>query len=203
MKTSILLKPSTAGIRCLVLDGGSYLDFEMLDELEKKLQLSMSIGEYFDMANGSGIGAWVILEKLCKNEQFSEDNLDYQNIRSNILGSDEQSPRGSRFSNGSALSGHEVRVALKRLEGAFKAVPRWTGTFHSSLKTVSSLNAIFGETTLFEVQNDSIKLGIIVSRSKDSTTCVLSNYNRDGERETSYEHIRERKIKNEVQLSQW
>jgi hypothetical protein len=202
-QTSILLKPSTAGIRCIVLDGGSYTDFEMLDTLEKELDLPMSIGEYFDMVNASGIGVWVILEKLCKNEQSSEDNLNYQNIRRNIQGPVEQSPLGSRFSSGGTLTGNEVGIALKRLEGAFKVFPRWSGTLQSSLKVLSSLNAIFGETTLFEFRHNSIKMCITVSRSKDSMICVLSNYNGDGTRQTSYKHVRERKIKNEVQLSQW
>jgi hypothetical protein len=107
-----------------VLDGGSYTDFEMLDTLEKELDLPMSIGEYFDMVNASGIGVWVILEKLCKNEQSSEDNLNYQNIRRNIQGLVEQSPLGSRFSSGGTLTGNEVGIALKRLEGAFKVFPR-------------------------------------------------------------------------------
>jgi hypothetical protein len=194
MQTSILLKPPTAGIRCIVLDGGSYTDFEALDILEKELDLPMSIGEHFDIANGRGIGAWVIFEKLCKGEEFSED---YQNIRRNMQ---DQTPAVSRFS-GSTLTSHEV--TLKRLEGAFKVLPRWSGTLHSSLKVLSSLNTIFGDKTLFEFGHGSIKLCITVSRTKDSTTCVLSNYNGEGIRQKSYEHIREQKIKTEVQLSQW
>jgi hypothetical protein len=55
-QTSILLKPSIVGIRCIVLNSGSYNDFKMLDTLEKELDLPMSIGEYFDMVNASGIG---------------------------------------------------------------------------------------------------------------------------------------------------
>jgi hypothetical protein len=160
-----------------VLDGGSYTDFEALGILEKELDLPMSIGEHFDIANGRGIGAWVIFEKLCKGEEFSED---YQNIRRNMQ---DQTPAVSRFS-GSTLTSHEV--TLKRLEGAFKV-----------------LNTIFGDKTLFEFGHGSIKLCITVSRTKDSTTCVLSNYNGEGIRQKSYEHIREQKIKTEVQLSQW
>lgn len=195
MQASIQLKPPTAGIRCIVLDGGSYTDFEVLDTLEKELGLPMSIREYFDIANGRGIGAWVILEKLCKNEEFSED---YRNIRRSIQG---QTPTGSRFSHGSTLTSHDV--TLKRLEGALKVLPRWSGTLHSSLKVLSSLNTIFGDKTLFEFCHGSIKLCITVSRSKDSKTCVLSNYNGEGIRKKSYEHVREQKVKNEVQLSQW
>jgi hypothetical protein len=180
----------------MVLDGGSYADFEIIDNLEKRLDLPVSIGEFFDMVNGCGIGAWVMLEKLCKTEQHSED---YQSIRRNIQG---PAPTpGSRFSYESTLTSHET--TLKRLEGAFKVLPRWSGTLHSSLKVLSSLNTIFRGTTLFEFRHGSIKLGITVSRSKDSMTCVLSNYNSDGIRQTNHEHVRERKTKNEVQLSQW
>ncbi len=193
MQISILLKPPTAGIRCIVLDGGSYTDFEALDTLEKELDLP--IGEQFDIANGRGIGAWLMFEKLCKDEEYSED---YQNIRLNMQ---DETPAVSRWSHGSTLTSREL--TLKRLEGAFKVLPRWSGTFHSSLKVLSSLNTIFGDKTLFEFCHGSIKLCITVSRSKDSTTCVLSNYNGEGIRKKSYEHVREQKIKNEVQLSQW
>jgi hypothetical protein len=73
----------------------------------------------------------------------------------------------------------------------------------SSMMVISSVNAMFGETTLFECSGGSPKIGITVTRSKDSATCVLSNYNGNGQRSTNYKHVRERKMKNEILLSQW
>jgi hypothetical protein len=73
MQTSILLKPLIASIRYIMLDSGSYIDFEALDILEKELDLLMSIREHFDIANRRGINAWVIFEKLYKGEEFLKD----------------------------------------------------------------------------------------------------------------------------------
>ncbi|PMD42322.1 hypothetical protein L207DRAFT_632109 [Hyaloscypha variabilis F] len=193
MQTTIYLKPPTAGVRCLVLDSGSYMDLEVLESLEKELRLPIPIGEYFDIVHTSGLGAWIILEKFNRKEEYSDD---YQSIRRRAT---EQRESASWFSE-STITAHEA--TLKKLEGALKVLPRWSGTLHSSLKIQASLNSIFGEQTLFEFHQGAIKLGIIVSRSKDSTNCVLSNYNGDGQRRSGYQHIRERKPKNEILLSQ-
>ena len=185
----------------MLLDGGSYSDFEVLDVLEKEMKLPLGIREHFDMVVGSGIGAWVVLERFCRDDRDSDVDINYQNIRRSLQGPNEEPV--SRFSDASTFSGYETNYALKRIEGAFKALPRWSGSLQSSMRIISSLNAIFGDTTLLECQPEGTKIGLIVSRSKDSATCLLSNDNVDGRGSLTYKHVREAKIKNEVQLSQW
>lgn len=185
----------------MLLDGGSYSDFEVLDMLEKKINLPIGIREQFDIVIRSGVSTWVILERYYKDDQVSDTDINYQNIRRSLQGASEKPT--SRFSDASTFSSYKTNHALKRIESAFKALPRWSGSLQSSMRIVSSLNAIFGDTTLLECQPEGTKIGLIVSRSKDTATCLLSNYNVDRKASLTYKHIRETKTKHEVQLSQW
>jgi hypothetical protein len=58
-KTRFLLKPYTAGIRCIVLNGslGDVFAAKCLQELQERLELRMPIEECFDIAFGTGSGA--------------------------------------------------------------------------------------------------------------------------------------------------
>ena len=53
---NFVLKPYTAGIRGLTLNGGSSREALILQALETELQLPMPIREHFDIANGAGNG---------------------------------------------------------------------------------------------------------------------------------------------------
>ena len=55
-KVNFVLKPYTAGTRCLSIDGGSLQDIMSLKELENELKLPMPIREHFDIGTGSGLG---------------------------------------------------------------------------------------------------------------------------------------------------
>ena len=57
-KTRFLLKPDTAGVRCLVLNGalGDVFATKCLQELQERLKLKMQIQDYFDIAFGTGSG---------------------------------------------------------------------------------------------------------------------------------------------------
>ena len=57
-KKRFLLKPYTAGIRCLVLNGvlGDVFAAKCLQELQERLKLKMQIQDYFDVAFGTGSG---------------------------------------------------------------------------------------------------------------------------------------------------
>ncbi|KAF8846836.1 hypothetical protein BDZ45DRAFT_783901 [Acephala macrosclerotiorum] len=55
-KILLPLKPPTAGVRGLIIDGKSFKDIEILQDIEKKLGLPISIREHFDIVIGSGLG---------------------------------------------------------------------------------------------------------------------------------------------------
>jgi hypothetical protein len=57
-KTRFLLKPYTAGVRCIVLNGahGDVFAAKCLKELQDRLKLNIQIQEYFDIALGTGSG---------------------------------------------------------------------------------------------------------------------------------------------------
>jgi len=55
-KISLHLRPATAGLRGLILDGNSNKDIELLQDVEERLQLPISITEHFDIINGRGSG---------------------------------------------------------------------------------------------------------------------------------------------------
>jgi hypothetical protein len=55
-KVNFILKPYTAGTRCLSIDGGSSQDIMKLETLENQLKLPMPIKEHFDIGVGSGLG---------------------------------------------------------------------------------------------------------------------------------------------------
>lgn len=71
----------------------------------------------------------------------------------------------------------------------------------SSMMVISTVNSLFGNKTLFE-SGAGCKVGIVVTRSKDSATCVLSNYN-GNVRPSICNHIREKRNKSSILLSQW
>lgn len=52
-RISFRIKPYTAGVRCLCIDGGTSQDMLVLKALENEMKLSAPITEYFDIAVGS------------------------------------------------------------------------------------------------------------------------------------------------------
>ena len=54
--TPVQIKPYTAGVRCLVMDGADVQDYEILEEVEKGLTINIPLREQFDVVNGSGLG---------------------------------------------------------------------------------------------------------------------------------------------------
>lgn len=50
------LKPYTAGVRVLTVDGGNLDDLETLSTFEQSLGLPLGMRESFDMVNSSGFG---------------------------------------------------------------------------------------------------------------------------------------------------
>jgi hypothetical protein len=57
-KVNFVLKPYTAGTRCLSIDGGTIQDIMSLQALEKELKLPMPIREHFDIGTESDLGLW-------------------------------------------------------------------------------------------------------------------------------------------------
>lgn len=55
-RTSIKLKPPTAGVRGLVLDSGDLRDFDILAILKNETALNLDLRDFFDIVNGSGLG---------------------------------------------------------------------------------------------------------------------------------------------------
>jgi hypothetical protein len=57
-KVTIQIKPYTAGVRCLVVDGADARDYETLAAVEKGLMIKIPLTEHFDVVNGSGLGLY-------------------------------------------------------------------------------------------------------------------------------------------------
>jgi hypothetical protein len=58
-----IVKPYTAGVRCLTINGGNVSDLEVLGYLQQKLSLPLPFRSYFDMINATGLGknnSWIL-----------------------------------------------------------------------------------------------------------------------------------------------
>lgn len=64
----IYLKPKSAGVRLLSLEGGGVrgvVELEILRRLEKEIALSVPITDFFDLIVGTSIGKWWIVLVIC------------------------------------------------------------------------------------------------------------------------------------------
>ncbi|KAH6714025.1 hypothetical protein BKA61DRAFT_689470 [Leptodontidium sp. MPI-SDFR-AT-0119] len=198
-RASIKLKPPTAGVRALVLDTGDHKDFDILSTFLNEAALDLELRECFDIVNGSGLGAWVAIERICKHDQFTQDMLKSQVFQRTIRGID-LPPASSKFSQFSQDFKEEFGGGLKRLNIALRSLPRWNETSQPRAALAASFASIFKKTALTESQTDGCKL-CITMHSKHFGTCVLANYGLNIQ-PIGYERIREDKTVDKLRLSQ-
>ncbi|KAH0545344.1 hypothetical protein FGG08_000643 [Glutinoglossum americanum] len=186
------------GSRCLSINGGSLQDIMSLKVLENELKLPMPIREHFDMGTGSGLGALLVLQIFCQ-EWSLDDCLDH----SQATDTPENIPK-SRFSQDSTSAGHEQSkyLQLSRFASRWReALP--TSNQHSSSTIDSDLKSIFGKhKTLFECSANGTKIAVTATKSKDSLTCIFSNYNGVERKPRNHRLIRSEKLKDEMLIWQ-
>ncbi|KAI9763378.1 MAG: hypothetical protein M1840_000570 [Geoglossum simile] len=194
-KVNFILKPYTAGPRCLSIDGGNLQDILSLKILESELKLPMPLREYFDIGIGSGLGALLVLQIFCK-EQSIGDCLDRFRATNTFDIADKT--LASRFSQDSASDNYQGNKYFPS-----RLYSHWREALlpgkHRSSTINSDLKAIFGkEETLFECSGNGKKIAIAATRSKDSSICVFSNYNRPEMSPGGHTLIRPEKLKDEM-----
>ena len=133
------------------------------------------------------------MENFCQPSDSFEEVLNSTTFKRAISAPTGEVPT-SRFSVSTISS-------VTRFSHSWNVLPRWSGTLKSTMTILSSINTAFGTSTLCEASG--CKVGITVTKMKSGKACVLSNYHGNFERSSSYEHVRERKVKRELTLSQW
>jgi hypothetical protein len=97
----------------------------------------------------------------------------------------------SRFSQDSISADHGRNKYLPLL----KIPPNWrrSSTINSDLKRIMGKDK-----TLFECSGNGTKVAVTATRSKDSSTCIFSNYNGSKKKFRGYNLIRSQNPKNEM-----
>jgi hypothetical protein len=178
------LKPYTAGIRCLSIEGGGPQDILVLKTLETLLKLPTPISDYFDIALGSGpgeefqstlkgkelthIGALLLLAIFCKGEWGIDDCMSFAHSYT------EPAPL-SRFSTDDI--DQSQCIPLHPLLEWLRALPGLKKPGHK-ISTLG-LKDLFGAgRTLFQCSGKDTKIALTAMRRSDSSQYLLSNFNR-------------------------
>jgi hypothetical protein len=210
-KVNFILKPYTAGTKCLSIDGGSLQDIMSLKVLENELKLPMPIRDHFDIGTGSGlglsspgvrkqrlillIGALLVLQIFCKEWSIDDCLRNFQ--VTNTFGNTPE----SRFSQDSTSVNHQRNKYLpfSRVHTRLREALSPTSNQLSSSTINSNLKSIFGkDKTLFECSGNGTKIAVTATRSKDSSTCIFSNYNGPEKRPGGHTLIRPEKPRDEM-----
>ncbi|KAM3064677.1 hypothetical protein ACMFMF_011838 [Clarireedia jacksonii] len=161
------LKPSTAGIRSIIAEGGGIrgiIPLAFLKELESAIALPTGIHEHFDLAFGSSSGALVILGLFLNKWSVDECLTKFQDLshlifRKRIL-------FGKRFP--------ALKFISRILEIIFAVA---ADSRYSSVGINRALQGTFGtELSLFEAAAG-VKIGVTATTIDDCSTCIFANYN--------------------------
>ncbi|KAI9883965.1 MAG: hypothetical protein M1823_004243 [Watsoniomyces obsoletus] len=163
VRATFKLKPPTAGVRILTVDGGGIrgvVALQWLLELENKLDLSRSPSDYFDLALGTSSGALIVLA-LFMNRWPSSTSLKKFKEFTKLAFRPRMAcsfPFFTRFLN--------MVVALVT-DSRYS-----TSNFESTLIQAFSLPR-----TMFWNSEGNIKVGVTATTTNDSDTCIFTNYN--------------------------
>jgi hypothetical protein len=215
----IFLKPYTAGVRALVIDGCDYTDIETLKSIQSALHLPVAMKESFDIVNGSGIGAYfkslesiscqhialgalLALKVFCTEALSLEDCLDSQAIRT-VLPSPSETSEVSRFSQADVPDGQPP--FWKEFNGIIKAplsaLPRWKKAIVEPAAMSARIRSAFdSEAKLFQNNCNGTKIAVTATRAKDYSTCIWSNYNGMEARPSKSPLIRPEKFTDEIRV---
>ncbi|KAH8807070.1 hypothetical protein F5884DRAFT_675774 [Xylogone sp. PMI_703] len=174
------VKPSTAGVRVFVAEGGGVkgvVTFPFLSRLQSEVGLPIEMHEHFDAAFGTSSGALIVLGLFRNKWSVQECEKRFVSL---------------------AQLAFQKRIAIPL------ATPRWlrqcielvlsivTDSRYSSAGITTAVKLAYGaDSSLFQSTCGSTKVGITATTIEDATTCIFTNYNRPnlGENDCGYRLI--------------
>ncbi|KAI9732137.1 MAG: hypothetical protein M1834_004233 [Cirrosporium novae-zelandiae] len=178
---TVRLKPPTAGVRILSIDGGGVrgiVPLEMLSALQNVLGSDCRIQDFFDLAVGTSSGGLIVLGLFIQQWNISQCLRMFKALATSYFGK-------MRKSNHS-LFGH-IRQLIRC----------WLSDgFYDAEALEQALKESFGvKHRMFDCTHGTIsgtKVAVTATSISDASLCLFSNYNGIGLREKNcgYKHIR-------------
>ncbi|KAF3038250.1 hypothetical protein E8E11_001965 [Didymella keratinophila] len=163
-QAAVRVKPATAGLRVLSVDGGGIraaIPIQFLCALEKAVGLDMPIQELFDLAYGTSSGAMVILALYGLGIRAEETFTLFSQLSTRIF-------RGrSQLGLGLAATAHALITSCRN------------GRFPAS-DIDDALTEIFDDATMLDHQYMSsigARIGLPVVDAETLETCLVTSYN--------------------------
>ncbi|KAL6150048.1 hypothetical protein ACJBU6_11562 [Exserohilum turcicum] len=166
-KASVRVKPATAGLRVLSIDGGGIratAPFQFLSALEKAVGLDMPIQEHFDLAYGTSSGALVLLVLYGLGMRVEKAFTLFRQFSARVF----------RERN---------TFGLGLLANIYDFITSWRHGRFSASDIDYALTEIFDESTMLDLQYMKLigaRMGFPVVDTITSETCLVTSYNGTG-----------------------
>ncbi|KAG0649360.1 Calcium-independent phospholipase A2-gamma [Hyphodiscus hymeniophilus] len=161
-------------VRAIIAEGGGIkgvIPLTFLRELQNQINLPILIHEHFDVAFGSSSGALIILGLFVNRWPVEECLKSFKTLSALAF------KRGGCF----GLPVMQIGASLRSFLEVIIAFVR--DSRYSSTGITRALTSAFGDTSrLFDAPAGGAKIAVVATTTKDSATCIFTNYNGPGKR---------------------